>query len=470
MFIKHVLSFSMKKWHMNKTQLRRCSPPLANMLSSVVNACKGASCSTSSATSEIILSDCNGMQVEVPKLSSFVELSKFVPHALFGTFQNFCSSLRIAHPTILQQYVLPTAIACRDLCCIAPTGCGKTISFLVPCLGRIVAQNEEPEKRFEENAGYCCEHCGLDTRKAKVCPTKGTTHPQIETAFMNAEIAHPQCIILTGSSQLALQVNDVCRALAPSVIAAALVRGSLKTLPANCDIVIGTCEQILPEIIKRRLDIKKVRTVVADEFDQCFEGKRADALKLFLSLLPKRALRPHVMLFSTTSEPIVACQAKFILSSDHVNITVSKNSSCHLKITETILMTSYIERCDVIKGLYKAKKLSSDQRTLVFCNANSTVNFLTRELSHLLSEFNVAVSCVSKKMTLEERAAAFRAFFSGASTLLVCTDLCSRGIDFRGVVYVVNYDFPLSFDTYLHRVGRCGRHKLYGYAYAFFQP
>lgn len=57
---------------------------------------------------------------------------------------------------------------------------------------------------------------------------------------------------------------------------------------------------------------------------------------------------------------------------------------------------------------------------------------------------------------------------SGPLQVLVASDVASRGLDIRGLPYVVNYDFPSNLDTYIHRVGRTGRLAAQGHAYSFF--
>ena len=51
---------------------------------------------------------------------------------------------------------------------------------------------------------------------------------------------------------------------------------------------------------------------------------------------------------------------------------------------------------------------------------------------------------------------------------MVATDVAARGLDIRQLPYVVNYDFPSSLETYVHRVGRTGRLAAFGHAFSFF--
>jgi len=67
-------------------------------------------------------------------------------------------------------------------------------------------------------------------------------------------------------------------------------------------------------------------------------------------------------------------------------------------------------------------------------------------------------------MSQEDRNRVFHDFRTGACRNLVCTDLITRGIDIQAVNVVINFDFPKSAETYLHRIGRSGRFGHYGLA------
>ena len=68
----------------------------------------------------------------------------------------------------------------------------------------------------------------------------------------------------------------------------------------------------------------------------------------------------------------------------------------------------------------------------------------------------------------QQRENTIRAFRAGGVWVLICTELLGRGIDFKGVSLVVNYDFPPSAVSYIHRIGRTGRAGRRGKAVTFF--
>merc|ERR1712232_1496528 len=80
----------------------------------------------------------------------------------------------------------------------------------------------------------------------------------------------------------------------------------------------------------------------------------------------------------------------------------------------------------------------------------------------------IFVDCIHADHTKQERDNTVRAFRAGKIWMLICTDLMARGVDFKGVETVVNYDFPQSASTYIHRIGRTGRAGRSGTAFTLF--
>ena len=90
---------------------------------------------------------------------------------------------------------------------------------------------------------------------------------------------------------------------------------------------------------------------------------------------------------------------------------------------------------------------------MLFCNTKKKVDWLAGKLR----ESNHSVSAMHGDMPQKEREAIMGEFRSGASRVLVTTDLWGRGIDVQQVSLVINYDLPNSRELYIHRIGRSGR-------------
>ena len=98
------------------------------------------------------------------------------------------------------------------------------------------------------------------------------------------------------------------------------------------------------------------------------------------------------------------------------------------------------------------RKLEINQ-SIIFCNSTKRVELLAKKITEL------GYSCfyIHAKMRQDERNKIFENFRSGTIRHLVSSDLFTRGIDVQSVNVVLNFDFPKSSETYLHRIGRSGR-------------
>lgn len=105
-------------------------------------------------------------------------------------------------------------------------------------------------------------------------------------------------------------------------------------------------------------------------------------------------------------------------------------------------------------------------QAMIYCNTRSHVSALTR----LMQDNDFAVSSMHADMCPEERERVLRDFRCGQTRVLVCTDLLARGIDIQQVSLVINFDFPTSQESYLHRVGRSARFGRKGVAVSFLAP
>ena len=97
-------------------------------------------------------------------------------------------------------------------------------------------------------------------------------------------------------------------------------------------------------------------------------------------------------------------------------------------------------------------KLEINQ-SIIFCNSTQRVELLAKRITEL------GYSCfyIHAKMTQSDRNRVFHEFRSGGTRHLVSSDLFTRGIDVPTVNVVINFDFPRTAETYLHRIGRSGR-------------
>jgi superfamily II DNA/RNA helicase len=139
-------------------------------------------------------------------------------------------------------------------------------------------------------------------------------------------------------------------------------------------------------------------------------------------------------------------------------------------MVHTVLMMSRIERVSKLQWLFDCGKIAPGQRTIVFCNSKNNVDYVAAELTTRLRHFKLNVMTFHGGMSQPARDGVLKAFQSGVCSVVVATDVLSRGIDIHNVISVVHFEMPVSFDVWVHRCGRCARHGLRGYVFSFFLP
>ena len=114
---------------------------------------------------------------------------------------------------------------------------------------------------------------------------------------------------------------------------------------------------------------------------------------------------------------------------------------------------------DIYKGVDIAQ-------AIIYCNSKRNVEYLTDEMK----KKGHMVSSIHSDMPQQDRDRVMKEFRSGATRVLITTDLLARGIDVYQVSIVINYDLPLQKETYIHRIGRSGRFGRKGNAINFVTP
>ena len=113
----------------------------------------------------------------------------------------------------------------------------------------------------------------------------------------------------------------------------------------------------------------------------------------------------------------------------------------------------------------KARKQRQPGAMIVFCNTIKTVAFVSEFLKRQVVH---GVAMIHGRLAQRVREKTLADFRAGKLHMLIATDVAARGLDIKGMMYCVNYDFPSSLEQYIHRIGRTGRHGKAGHAYSFF--
>uniref|UniRef100_A0A8C3M9K0 Uncharacterized protein n=1 Tax=Geospiza parvula TaxID=87175 RepID=A0A8C3M9K0_GEOPR len=332
--------------------------------------------------------------------------------------------LSIGRPTAVQRLAIPALRRGRSALCAAETGSGKTLAYLLPLLERLLGRPEAPAAEAEGPAA-------------------------------------PRGLVVLPSRELAAQVGAVAAALcAPAGLAvrgltgggaAGGLRRQLRAPPPGPAVLLGTPGALREALRRRFLALERLRWMVLDEADSLMDESFTELLEEILAHAPLERTQV-VVVGATFPAGLSETLAKFTDVDRFV--TFSTQSLHHLPphVQQKFVRLKGRDKLPELLQLLKERP-SSAGAVLIFCNSASTVNWL----GYILDDHRIKHLRLQGQMSATARAGIFASFQKGDVSVLVCTDLASRGLDTSSVQLVVNYDFPDTLQDYLHRAGRVGR-------------
>mmetsp|Transcript_6819 Transcript_6819/g.18829 ORF Transcript_6819/g.18829 Transcript_6819/m.18829 type:complete len:909 (-) Transcript_6819:33-2759(-) len=344
----------------------------------------------------------------------------------------------IPGPNKLQAEAIPAVFAGRDIVLTAMTGCGKTLAFLMPILHKYVfptmGKKTMRDKAYEliDNGQYV---------KVWSRPTVLIMAPSRELSIQTWRIVRDllkpfktvNCSLLIGESQVKEQDEDL-----------------KNNQPA---VVIGSPGRILDHALEGRLSFRGLSCVVLDEIDRLLANSRTDHMEIITQLLKKESKAQTILVSATLSnDPVAQDYAKKHLVKYRI---VGPPTTMEMPPRVLHLANG---APDVVKKLMFLRRLHTSTPVangiLVFVNSHDRA----RKVHEQLKAMHIPSRMLSANCSVQRRSRAIRDMDSGEIDMLVATDVATRGIDFRGLTHVVNFDIPHTSLIYAHRAGRCGRH------------
>ncbi len=332
-----------------------------------------------------------------------------------ATLQNL-EQLGYTQMTPIQAASLPLTLAGQDLIAQASTGSGKTAAFGLPLIERL--------------------------------QTTGSPSSAI------------QAVILCPTRELADQVTQEIRRLARArqnvkvvtLCGGVALRGQTVSLEHGADVVVGTPGRILDHLERGSLSLAGVNTLVLDEADRMLDmGFFDDIAKVVRQCAKDR----QTLLFSATyPEGIAKLAAQFMRSPQTVK--VEAQHSAH-KIRQIYYEVSESQRLDAVSKLLAHFR---PERTLAFCNTKQQC----RDLVAVLQAQGYSALALFGELEQRERDQVLVQFSNRSCSVLVATDVASRGLDVEGLEAVVNVDVTPDAEIHIHRIGRTGRGDAEGLA------
>jgi len=319
-----------------------------------------------------------------------------------------------ARPSPIQEEVIPRILDGESVIARAKNGTGKTAAFLIPILNSL----EKPGN-------------------------------------------HIKALILVPTRELALQTSAVIRDLGKYMKVECMVstggthlRDDIMRLKKTVHIVVATPGRILDLAYKGIAKFDQCDYFVLDEADKLLSDEFQKVIEKIMSFFPKKK---QILLFSATYPHSVS---KFIAKiPDITKINMMRD----LTLKGVTQFYAYLEEKEKVACLNVLFSKLKIQQAIIFCNSALRVELLAKKII----QNNFSCYYIHAKMPQHERNKVFHNFRKGQGRCLVSSDLFTRGIDIPTINVVINFDFPSTAETYLHRVGRSGRFGHLGIAINF---
>jgi len=326
-------------------------------------------------------------------------------------------------PTPIQTAAIPPIIAGHDLIGIAQTGTGKTAAFTLPILTKLVTQPSAPR------------------RSTKV-------------------------LVLAPTRELVMQIEENIKIYAKHLpFTVATVFGGvgeqpqIRALRAGTDIIVACPGRLLDLMGQRCADFSLLKHLVLDEADRMLDMGFLPSIRRIIQALPKQ--RQTLMFSATLSKEIEALTHEFQRAPKIIQIGRRSNPA------ETVTQLVY-EVPRHLKSALLLHLLQNPQMNMVL--VFSRMKHGADRIARGLEQKGIRTATLHSNRSQNQRLKALKDFKSGAVRVLVATDIAARGIDVDGISHVVNYDFPMHAEDYVHRIGRTGRAHAVGDAISFVTP
>lgn len=256
-------------------------------------------------------------------------------------------------------------------------------------------------------------------------------------------------LIITPTRELALQVYSVAQEITKfsNIKCGLCIGGTEYSEYKDINIIIGTLGRINHMISINKINKNKLDIVVIDETDNILtDGIDETIIGLFNNITNKKQI---IFISATLSKNVFEFSNMVLTNPKKILL---KKSEIAVDLISQYYIDVEIEdyKFDVLLDLYN---MISTTQAIIFCNTIKKVLWLEEQLK----ENNFPITTIHGKMTQEERNTIVQDFRDGKTRLLLTTDLLARGIDIPQVNLVINYDLPINKETYIHRIGRCGR-------------
>jgi ATP-dependent RNA helicase DDX55/SPB4 len=349
--------------------------------------------------------------------------------------------LQFKNMTLVQEATLPVFLTSKDVIVEAVTGSGKTLCFLVPILQFLIKNRHD---------------IGTKIASIIIAPTRELAEQitKVLDLFLNNINDHYQTRL---SSQLIIGGSSVEFDLS-------------KTQKNGANVIVGTPGR-LQELFTNYpylYNTKNVEILVMDEADRLLDMGFETTLNSILSLLPKQ--RKTGLFSATMSESLdewsrVGLRNPVRITKTEYFKDEKQRIPTSLKIYYTI--TTAREKWDTLEAILRE---NSEKKIILYVATCAVVDYYFKVVGKWdrFKEFNFY--SLHGKMDPKRRGVVYEKFSSAKKSVLICTDIAARGLDFPDIDYVIQYDPPQDPKSFSHRCGRTARIGKEGAAVVFLDP
>ena len=347
---------------------------------------------------------------------------KFEDLNLHHTLLKAVKDQNYTHPTAIQKQAIPLVLKKNDVLGSAQTGTGKTAAFALPILHHLI--NEKSN---------------------------------------NSKI---RALVVTPTRELAIQIGEnftdysKYNTIKNTVIFGGVKQGSqTNELAKGVDVLVATPGRLLDLMGQGFISLKDIGYFVLDEADRMLDMGFIHDIRKILNELPKE--RQSLFFSATMPKNIVELSSQILKSPK--KISVSPVSSTAETIKQFIYYTNKADKKDLLLYILKDKNIN---QLLLFSRTKHGADRIARNLK----KKNIQAAAIHGDKAQNQRQKALQSFKDSKIRVLVATDIAARGIDIDKLSYVLNYDIPNESETYVHRIGRCGRAGETGVSISICEP
>ena len=358
----------------------------------------------------------------------FMTKDKKTPFTELNLPDSLLDGVRLAgfeYCTPIQAQTLPIALQGHDIAGQAQTGTGKTAAFLLATMNAMLTNPQPTDQKVSS------------PRALMIAPTR-------ELAIQ----IHADALVLGKSTGFKMQV----------VFGGADYDKQRNALASGVDILIGTPGRLIDYYKQGIFTLNYIQVIVLDEADRMFDLGFIKDIRYILRRLPPAEKRLNLMFSATLNQRVLE------LAYEHMNepetIRIEPDKLTVDKVTQIVYFPSNAEKAPLLITLLRNMDA---KRTMVFVNTKRQAEYLERMMQ--LNGFQARA--ISGDVPQNKRIRMLRDFQSGDLSVLIATDVASRGLHVPEVSHVINYDLPQDQEDYVHRIGRTARAGATGDAISF---